>query len=377
MPKINQEEYEILKNLDDKWKWIARDESYNELGVYLKKPARAVEYSGWTTGLGWERIDKNLFLFIQWEDEEPHNIQELIAEYEFGKILLVMAEEETILEIVQESEETEMKFKVGDKVHVNYPEYFMPTEIYTIKEIGTQFNEKSIQFEGTKYVASECQLTLVEEETETKDIKWLTKEVDYQRDYTFEKFMEAVSDSSEESLYNGHLSAFQHVAGLLNQLDEPTAQDYWPEFTEFLAHERVFGHEDRDYLVVEKPVIPQFVADFIKGKEEWALFEMFHEDFLFEEHDDVAKWLYDGEELRDAELVLALKCGYEVEEEPKYFVRDNNYLLCKYKDKVIDYVEAIDRGITDLVELKLTEKEIKDYDERYLAFKKQVEDLSE
>lgn len=34
----------------------------------------------------------------------------------------------------------------------------------------------------------------------------------------------------------------------------------------------------------------------------------------------------------------------------------------------------LERGITDLVELKLTKKEIRDYDERYWAFAEEVKE---
>lgn len=64
--------------------------------------------------------------------------------------------------------------------------------------------------------------------------------------------------------------------------------------------------------------------------------------------------------------------GYAVEKEKLYYVRENNYLLCKYNDEVIDYVEAVECEITNLVNLKLTEKEIKDYDERYWTFAEEV-----
>src|SRR5699024_3320274 len=79
MPKINQEEYEVLKNLDDnKWKWIARN--YNgALIIYISKPMK-------NPSLYWDdfgkRMDDRLFQFIKWEDREPYNIAELIEEYE-------------------------------------------------------------------------------------------------------------------------------------------------------------------------------------------------------------------------------------------------------------------------------------------------------
>lgn len=80
MPKINQEEYETLKELDDRWKWIARDED-GVLGVYDAKVIKTKFHNYWIMAIK-KKIDASLFSFIQWEDEEPHNIAELIKEYE-------------------------------------------------------------------------------------------------------------------------------------------------------------------------------------------------------------------------------------------------------------------------------------------------------
>ena len=92
MPKINKEEYEVLKELDDKWKWIARD-LVGELYTFVKEPYKDVEFKHWSNDTcdwsnytcDWIMFENNLFQFIQWEDEEPHNIAELIREYEGDK----------------------------------------------------------------------------------------------------------------------------------------------------------------------------------------------------------------------------------------------------------------------------------------------------
>ena len=95
MAKINQEEYEILKGLDKEWKWIARDSEGGYSGrlfAYLEKPSKLYDVDEWDYGRGIHYIDNHLaFQFIQWEDGEPWNIQELIEGYE------------------DESEETEVK----------------------------------------------------------------------------------------------------------------------------------------------------------------------------------------------------------------------------------------------------------------------------
>lgn len=81
--KINHEEHKALKELDDELKWIARDEP-GELYVYDEKPIK-LEIMWSYTGLHmeWIREHEHLFHFIQWEDEEPYNIQELISDYEY------------------------------------------------------------------------------------------------------------------------------------------------------------------------------------------------------------------------------------------------------------------------------------------------------
>ena len=100
MGKINQKEYEILKSLDDQWKWIARDEEEtyepfysNQVMVYRTRPNKHDWLNIWSDGSGGAGLPEKLFQFIQWEDEEPHEISELVEEYE------------------DESEETEMKSK--------------------------------------------------------------------------------------------------------------------------------------------------------------------------------------------------------------------------------------------------------------------------
>ena len=126
MPKINQEEYEGLKSLDDKWKWIARDKD-GTLVMGAGKNERYLDRWFPPVNVGdsivvdetnavkdvseWE----NLFQFIQWEDESPYNIQELIEEYENSPeyVTYISTERTRILSndlwSKLESEETEVK----------------------------------------------------------------------------------------------------------------------------------------------------------------------------------------------------------------------------------------------------------------------------
>src|SRR5699024_4380296 len=112
MPKINQEEYEVLKALDDKWKYLARNNMYGaKLEAHTSRPYKMTD-SHWSNGdmtlelLGGE----HLFQFIQWEDKEPYNIQELIEEYLYdNRPKLFIDGQEQSFEFIEESEETEVK----------------------------------------------------------------------------------------------------------------------------------------------------------------------------------------------------------------------------------------------------------------------------
>lgn len=90
MTKINDEEYEVLKSLRDSWKWIARDND-TILWVYEKEPRKHGDDLSGVHGHYWdepsgvcESVDSDSFQFIQWGDENPFSIAELIEEYEKG-----------------------------------------------------------------------------------------------------------------------------------------------------------------------------------------------------------------------------------------------------------------------------------------------------
>ena len=75
-PKPTEDEKIILKNIPKKYKYIARDRS-GLIFLFSKKPSKC-DYS-W---IGYNDIAfpyYHLFQFIQWEDEEPYLIEELLG----------------------------------------------------------------------------------------------------------------------------------------------------------------------------------------------------------------------------------------------------------------------------------------------------------
>ena len=78
-PKLTEDEKVILRNLPKKYKWIARDSS-GMVYIYTQRPTKlSCIWSGNSFG-GIVIPFDHLFQFIEWEDDEPYLIEELLGE---------------------------------------------------------------------------------------------------------------------------------------------------------------------------------------------------------------------------------------------------------------------------------------------------------
>ena len=132
----------------------------------------------------------------------------------------------------------------------------------------------------------------------------------------------------------------------------------------------------------QKPVIPQFVADYIEKWKHKGL--KIYEWFTFDNNDmdeDIDKWLYNNtiEENRRRKYLLidAIRYGYEVEKEKLYHVvNEENYFMLRKLDGLVLTMQASPAMSRDEfgkdTRFMLTKKEIKNYDKRYWAFAEDV-----
>lgn len=76
-PRLTKDERVVLRNIPEKYKYIARDNS-GELYIYKGKPYK--EREEWYSLFRFNELNlfQDLFQFIKWEDEEPYNIEELL-----------------------------------------------------------------------------------------------------------------------------------------------------------------------------------------------------------------------------------------------------------------------------------------------------------
>lgn len=403
---LSKEEYGILKVLDKKWKWIARDKD-GLVNVYQKVEKN--EEGGFWHHLdsGYLELDHKLFQFIQWPDEEPYSIHELLTTYE------------------------EKQMELFNDIFIPHNRPFSMNPHYNPFKINT---------------------TKESEKKKIKDINDFKQKVECEIESSVQRLINVLElDTFSRGMLQGQLSVWQDVWKTINQIDEqenlskkfiednyfevenwyeecfvsdgekkidgtPTVkaiavqvlEDFSipkEEITEEQAWEvigrantmsaeqasNIFAHgkpkKDEDYIVIKKPTIPAFYDEWLKafenkpnlGKVEELINSINGKDTTGK----IGKYIKGNvknldyildRELIEELIIATLTYEYKVDKTPVFHVNDINgeTMLCKYKHEIISWTEAIDRGITDLVLLELTEKEIKSYDPRLWGFKKSI-----
>lgn len=265
-----------------------------------------------------------------------------------------------------------------------------------------------------------------------KDLKWLENEVRCEYNHNQKRL---IHTSNEK--YAARTFAFSRALNLINQLEvETLSQDWLEEHTEGGWGEYV-RIEDLEKLLVPKQTdadqaykdgyekgkehgykngysvgfsdsthdsneplgnpqqlkstasemervrIPQFVADYIDDRKEinfpfYQAIRIVRRNSKFEDS-ELRNWLWTN--TNQETFARAWLDGFTVEEEQKYYVMNNNnrMMLCRKMDgKTITEadpfkLEAMYEGEKE--SHRLTEQEIKDYDPRYMAFAKPVEEV--
>lgn len=156
-----------------------------------------------------------------------------------------------------------------------------------------------------------------------KDIEWLKEQI------------ERLSYTPKGLDENNSIISKNWVLYFINKLDEPELTqhqvDKYLHERNLVAVNEMMIHQTgmQDKVVVEKPVIPKFVADYIEEERvkivDWHT-EIPERFFLILGHKlnyttladtNIGDWVFGGNEEK---LYQALKCGYEVENDPHYYV---------------------------------------------------------
>ena len=209
-----------------------------------------------------------------------------------------------------------------------------------------------------------------------KDIVWLKREIRKELES-----WQGVEGGIDEDGIN-------EITLLINQLDEPevTLDRAFEKVAEsyFMKKEEIWRHlewleargskvtyKETEILSQKLPVIPKFVADWMKENQGYNIYGALSAVDK-ETHSQVHDWVFVKGGIND--FTRAWLDGYTVEEE-----REQKYVI---KISEHDYMVMDDEGFmypTDInvhkYKSEFTEQEIKEYDERYWAFRKPVEEL--
>ena len=179
-----------------------------------------------------------------------------------------------------------------------------------------------------------------------------------------------------------------NLFALIDQLDEPeTLSEKWI----FDNREMYLVNDTSEYAVnvwrlknliipePEKPVVPEFVADFIKNNKGRLNVYGGLDDVQNNQGSEMWEWVfYNHNQDEFAEAWLAYP-NIEVGKEQKYHVNILDEGTGAY---LIYYPKSGNYGVTGILDdnkgiTRFTEQEIKDYDERFWPFAVKVEELEE
>ena len=193
----------------------------------------------------------------------------------------------------------------------------------------------------------------------------------------------------------GRLDGYTHATMLLDELDEPElTQDQVDKYLyqrNLVAVDEMVIHQTgmQDKVVVEKPIIPKFVADYVETLKNNDL------DLALCIYDGtygikVSEWLFevdDEQGVKNRNLIMrAWLNGYNVEKEKEHYDYNNRGNCELQKEKKYYVFDSRDNsylGFNDeRTELEwhyytvnkesFTEAEIKDIDEKFWAFAEEV-----
>ena len=352
MPKINQEEYEILKNLDDKRKWIARN--YNgALIIYTSKPMKNPNLYWDSFG---ERMDDRLFQFIQWEDESPYNIQELIEEYLYdNRPKLFIDGQEQSFEFIEESEETEVKDLqwMKDQLEKDYADgKRVQSRIKDGEKIeGIDIKSYWRGSQTANYIAR-CYLEDLDE-PEVLSQEWIDENktsIDRKLDGTpiykvREELLQNLlvpKQEPKESLVEGEVKLIVGFDGGTETINAENIEEAFDVLTDY----------DASFHIVERPVVPKFVSSHIEHEKsiERPLFthlDGFHKNP--NTYKMVSDWYHENPE-KYIQAWLAYP-NIEIEQEPRYYAKIKGHENIGSNDKYWNYN-------TDMEELSVGDNEV-------------------
>lgn len=221
-----------------------------------------------------------------------------------------------------------------------------------------------------------------------KGIEWLKKEIGTE--------MIELESNRAEKWSDVKYQALRSVAQKLDQLDEPGVLSHeWIDDKTFIVTDSdgddyaVVAHSALQNLLVSKqesPVVPAWFHEWWKDVPRGAgnllhNIDRFSDELFNSGTREMYNYISSPDNKQKLLNIIINESGYKVEDEQKYYVVNNKNYFLLGKEKRHGFVFSTGGnsklGNTDITSatFKLTEQEIKDYDERYWTFAVKVEEV--
>lgn len=157
MKEFSEDEKTIARNIDKRYKWMARDKD-GILCVYPTIPVKEEDATGWSTGFyDVCRVDfllsRELFKPIKWEDDEPTRIRDI-----YDPQILNDTEREYLTAVLEPLPKVRNIYKVKDPSVIKeflmvtfyngetmpFP-YFKPRTMYKGMEIAKKYTPEELE----------------------------------------------------------------------------------------------------------------------------------------------------------------------------------------------------------------------------------------
>lgn len=253
---------------------------------------------------------------------------------------------------------------------------WLKNEIIEYKKLILEFADKN-EKDAMIRVIDKVARSIGELEIETLTPDWVDK------NSTFRQFVTGEGLDIDKFVKANKLKNI-----LVPKQEKITEEQAWEKIRESYTHESMMeAHkyllELNGYTVIEKPVVPQYIEDWIEKTKDGTLWDAFNWITDIDEHREIFDFLLGENENRKENHDLAVRAWLtyrdeevkKEDEEEKFYVYlgDGQYLVSvdELKEPHARIRHQEDSGFANYV-LTFTEKEIKDYDERYWAFKERV-----
>lgn len=165
-----------------------------------------------------------------------------------------------------------------------------------------------------------------------KDKQWYRDKLEDLKDQNIEMWKQAKPNSKERAYFNGYMAATITALDYLDQLDESNIEQLQESIkrldkynSELISDNNQLREalEGSVYTVLEKPTVPQYVADFYeyyKNDINQGIYDLCRNHDKYQFNSKLIDWMMKTQN-NFAEILIRMQDGYEVEFQQRYAIQ--------------------------------------------------------